>query len=211
MQSSYGFYQNYGKRCFDLLFGSIVLILVLPILLFAGIMVLVFTGRPIFFTQVRIGKDGKEFKIYKFRSMTVSTNRVSTQTRSGDSEVTGIGAILRRTKIDELPQLFNLLRGELSLVGPRPCLPQSVKDFDANGRKRLCVTPGITGLAQVNGNIELSWPERWMYDAEYVDNLSFWFDVKILAKTVLVVVLGESRFQNSPTHSLPCDTGEKNT
>jgi lipopolysaccharide/colanic/teichoic acid biosynthesis glycosyltransferase len=192
------FYRNVGKRSFDVVIGIFLLVLLLPVLIIAGLGVLCFTGRPIFYVQKRIGQHGREFLIYKFRSMTVSQNRIANQTRIGDADVTWIGTILRRTKIDELPQLFNLICGDISLVGPRPCLPQTVKTFDENGLKRLEVTPGITGLAQVNGNIELSWTERWIYDAKYVETLSFQLDLKILAKTILIVILGEEKFLKKP-------------
>jgi lipopolysaccharide/colanic/teichoic acid biosynthesis glycosyltransferase len=192
------FYHNFGKRLFDVVIGIFLLVLLLPLLVITGLAVLCFTGRPIFYIQTRIGKHGKEFRIYKFRSMTVSQNRLANQTRIGDSDVTWIGVILRRTKIDELPQLFNLLRGDISLVGPRPCLPQTVATFNDNGLKRLEVSPGITGLAQVNGNIELSWAERWIYDAKYVETLSFWLDLKIIIKTIFIVIFGEEKFLKRP-------------
>lgn len=109
-------------------------------------------------------------------------------------DVTPVGRLLRRFKVDELPQLFNVIRGDMSLVGPRPCLPETVSEFDCNGEARLAVRPGLTGLAQVNGNVHLSWPERWKYDRYYVENLSIQLDCKILFKTLLVIVFGEQPF-----------------
>jgi lipopolysaccharide/colanic/teichoic acid biosynthesis glycosyltransferase len=113
-----------------------------------------------------------------------------------DTRITRFGRILRRFKIDELPQLFNVLKGDMSIIGPRPCHPELVKEFDENAICRLDVRPGLTGLAQVNGNIFLEWPERWKYDKYYVDNLSFWLDLKIILKTILIVFKGEERFLN---------------
>jgi lipopolysaccharide/colanic/teichoic acid biosynthesis glycosyltransferase len=111
-----------------------------------------------------------------------------------DPEVTRVGYWLRRFKIDELPQLVNVLKGNMSLVGPRPALPDQLVVYDNVAMKRLIVRPGLTGLAQVNGNIHLSWPERWCYDAEYVEYLSFKLDIGIIYRTIAVVVFGENRF-----------------
>jgi undecaprenyl phosphate N,N'-diacetylbacillosamine 1-phosphate transferase len=118
---------------------------------------------------------------------------LSIQTLNSDPEITKVGRIIRRIKIDELPQLINVFLGDMSLVGPRPCLPSLQASFNVNGKKRLEVKPGITGLAQINGNIYLTWEDRWKFDALYVKNQSFFLDFKILLKTVLIVIIGEKR------------------
>ena len=123
--------------------------------------------------------------------MTDVKRDVMVQVTQNTAEVTWIGKIIRRTKIDELPQLLNVLLGDMSLVGPRPCMEATKADFNEDGFKRLEVRPGITGLAQVSGGICMPWPERWVLDREYVENLSLMLDIKIMLKTVLVVILGE--------------------
>lgn len=116
----------------------------------------------------------------------------------GDAEVTWIGAFLRRFKIDELPQLINVLIGDMSIVGPRPCMPSMKDELNEDGNFRTQIRPGLTGLAQVNGNIYLSWPDRWKYDRYYVEHVSLWLDLKIIAKTVVIVIQGEKSFLNKP-------------
>lgn len=111
-----------------------------------------------------------------------------------DAEVTRVGKILRRFKIDELPQLINVLKGDMSLVGPRPGLPRQINEFNDDGIFRIQVRPGLTGLAQINGNIHLSWPERWKYDRHYVENVSFLLDLKIIFKTFFIIIYGEDKF-----------------
>lgn len=116
----------------------------------------------------------------------------------GDFEVTRIGEILRRFKIDELPQIINVFLGDMSLVGPRPCLPRQRAEFNEDGQQRIKVRPGLTGLAQVNGNIYLSWEERWKYDRQYVEKLSFISDIKIVVRTLAILLYGEEKFLKHP-------------
>ena len=118
--------------------------------------------------------------------------------REGNPEVTAVGEFLRRFKLDELPQLFNVLKGDMSLAGPRPPLPGQMAEYDNETVKRLQVRPGLTGLAQINGGTHMSWPQRWQYDLQYVREFSFPLDLRILARTILVVALGESRFHTPP-------------
>src|SRR5690606_31017725 len=134
----------------------------------------------------------------KFRTMTDKKREVNREVLKGDAEVTKVGYYLRRFKIDELPQILNVLKGEMSLVGPRPCMPSQLAEFNEDGKYRIKVTPGLTGLAQVNGNIFLTWEERWKYDRKYVENLSFLLDVQIVLKTVGIVFLGEEKFLKKP-------------
>jgi lipopolysaccharide/colanic/teichoic acid biosynthesis glycosyltransferase len=131
--------------------------------------------------------------------MTQNPNRIEKQTLQDDPELTKLGKFIRRFKIDELPQLWNIVKGDMSFIGPRPCLPTLAEKFDENGKTRIMVRPGLTGLAQINGNINLTWPERWVYDRQYVESLSFTLDCKIIMKTVAVVLLGENRFTRKST------------
>ncbi|MFP6762522.1 MAG: sugar transferase [Planctomycetaceae bacterium] len=191
-------YRLVGKRLFDLAVSLPLCIASLPVLCFTAVLVRLDSRGPAFYLQQRLGRYGRTFLTYKFRTMT-HRDRVSTEeVLPGHSEVTRVGQILRRFKIDELPQLFNILKGEMSLVGPRPALPDHIHDYDGNGLRRLLERPGMTGLAQVNGNIYLSWPERWFYDARYVDSLSVAGDMRIIARTLSVVFRGEESFLNRP-------------
>ncbi len=180
-----------AKRIFDILVSGLVLLLLLPLLVLVIVMIKLTSKGPVFFLQERLGKEGRLFQVYKFRTMTDKPRNFNKQVTTETLEVTFIGQFIRRLKIDELPQLFNVLIGDMSLVGPRPCLPELLNDFNENGAYRLRVRPGLTGLAQVNGNIYLSWDERWVLDRKYVENQSLWLDFTILLKTVLVVLLGE--------------------
>lgn len=195
---SFSFYRAIGKRLFDLAVCLPVFFLVFPLLIVMAVLVRLDSKGPVFFNQERLGQFGSTFRTYKFRTMSHRDRIVSVEVLPGHSEVTRIGHWLRRFKIDELPQLFNILKGDMSLIGPRPALPEHIHEYDGNGLRRLLARPGLTGLAQVNGNIYLSWPERWMYDAEYVEKLSVIEDACILMRTVAVVFLGEERFLNRP-------------
>ena len=194
------FYRHFGKRALDLILTIPVIVALSP--LFAGIVILVkLTSRgPVFFNQRRLGKLGLVFVAYKFRTMLHRDRTQHVEIRKGNTEVTVVGRLLRRFKLDELPQLFNILKGDMSLVGPRPPLPEQIADYDRESVQRLQVKPGLTGLAQVKGGTEMSWPERWQYDVQYVRQLSLALDLRILARTVPVVVLGEARFHAPPHH-----------
>ena len=176
-----------------MLTAGLLLILLLPILIITAVLIKLTSSGPVFFIQNRVGKNTSEFKLYKFRTMYHRPRKVS-KVLKDDPDVTAIGYFLRRFKIDELPQLINVLIGQMSLVGPRPCVPDTVKEFNEDGIFRIKVKPGLTGMAQVNGNIHLSWPERWKYDRLYVENLSFILDIKIIIKTIGLVLFGEERF-----------------
>jgi lipopolysaccharide/colanic/teichoic acid biosynthesis glycosyltransferase len=181
------------KRFVDILVSAALLIvLFIPLLLVALIIKLESKG-PIFFLQDRLGMNGIIFRIYKFRSMTVKNVRVEEQIFKDNPDVTFFGNFIRRFKIDELPQLINVLIGDMSLVGPRPCLPSLAEKFDHNAVYRFNVRPGLTGWAQVNGNIHNSWPKRWEFDRYYIENQSFSFDIKILILTIKVVFYGEEK------------------
>jgi lipopolysaccharide/colanic/teichoic acid biosynthesis glycosyltransferase len=187
------------KRLFDIVVSLTAVILLSPVLLLVSLLILLTGGRPIFYNQERLGKDGRIFNFHKFRSMTNDPQRrVDRQVREGDPEVTAVGRIIRRLKIDELPQLWNVLKGDMSIVGPRPALPRYLETYTPRQRRRLAVRGGITCLAQVNGSSHLSWDERIEYDIIYIENQSLWLDLKIILKTVLVVLLGEERYIRHP-------------
>jgi len=191
-------YSNYFKRVFDFLVSLIGLLVVFPILLVSAILVKITSPGSLFFLQERLGKGGETFKVYKFRTMTDKKRDVSHEILKGDSEVTRVGYYLRRFKIDELPQMFNILKGDMSIVGPRPCIPSQMQEFNEDGKYRILVKPGLTGLSQTNGNIYLTWEERWKYDRQYVENVSFLLDFNIIIKTILIVFLGEEKFLKHP-------------
>ena len=181
-----------------MLVSGLALLVISPVILIAYILVKLDSPGPFLFTQQRLGRNGVSFEVLKIRTMTNKKRVADREILKGDAEVTRVGAVLRRLKIDELLQLANILRGDMSLVGPRPALVTQLQEFDENGKARLLVRPGLTGLAQVNGNIFLSWPERWVYDRMYVEKLSFLLDVQIILKTVLIVILGEEKFLKKP-------------
>lgn len=188
-------YLNGAKRFADLLFGICALILfALPILL-ASVAVKLSSPGPVFFLQTRVGQNGKPFRIYKLRTMIVDPNRCdAVQVEQNDPSVFATGRFLRRFKIDEMPQIINVIRGDMSFVGPRPCLEATRDEMPEWAWRRFEVRPGLTGLAQTKGNVALSWEKRWEQDIQYIDNLSFALDMWLLLKTVLVVILGEEKF-----------------
>ncbi|WP_418637381.1 sugar transferase [Winogradskyella sp.] len=182
----------------DFLISLLVLLILIPFFIVIFVLVKTDSKGSFFFLQSRLGKDGRVFKVFKIRTMTDVPRITNQEIFSGNSEVTKVGSILRRLKIDELPQVINILIGDMSFVGPRPCLPELQNKFNEDGVKRLNVRPGLTGLAQTNGNIYLSWEQRWKYDGYYVENLSLFLDVKIFIKTFLIVFIGEEKFLKKP-------------
>lgn len=185
------------KRLLDLFGSGIGLIIISPILLITVILLELFMPGPVFFRQQRVGKNGKTFDILKFRSMKVDKEAEESHDFTKDEErKIPFGNLIRRLKIDELPQLINVFRGDMSLVGPRPTVKEQTDLYNEYQRQRLNMRPGMTGLAQVNGNISLTWDERIDYDIDYVKSFTFFLDIKILLKTVAVVILGEDKFKN---------------
>lgn len=187
-------YRTIGKRILDLIVSILALIALTPAFIFVALLVLLTSRGPVFFSQERVGLNGKIFKLYKFRTMVHRLRIPDHEIIGHDPEVTSVGYWLRRFKLDELPQILNVIKGDMSIVGPRPALPVQLAEYNDLAYRRLEVRPGLTGLAQINGNIYLSWSDRWQYDAFYVSNLSFWLDMEIIARTIAVVVLGEQRF-----------------
>lgn len=171
------------------------LVAVSPVLAASALVVRATSPGPVFFRQRRTGKGGVPFEVLKLRTMSAAHRHDPNEVIAANHfAVTPVGGVLRRLKLDEVPQLLNVLRGEMSLVGPRPTIPEQTDAYTAEQRRRLQVRPGLTGLAQVNGNAAISWDERIRYDLAYVDNLSLAMDLRILMRTVAVVLLGEERF-----------------
>ncbi|MEP3836571.1 MAG: sugar transferase [Algibacter sp.] len=180
-------YKNVIKPLLDYLIAFVALVLLSPIILIATILLFFANqGKPFFF-QVRPGKNEKLFKIVKFKTMNDKKD-ADGNLLPDTYRLTTIGKIIRKTSIDELPQLFNIIKGDMSLIGPRPLLPQYLPYYTKNEQKRHTVKPGITGYAQVNGRNNLDWDNKLNFDAEYVDNLSFKLDLSILFKTVFKVI-----------------------
>ena len=207
-------YENVGKRVLDVVAATLALALLWPVMLFIAVLIRLDSKGPAFFMQKRIGKNGQPFTIYKFRTMTHNLDQSAhkkfmqayikgsmgpnecTQNGSSDvvykpfteAQVTRVGKYLRKASLDELPQLFNILRGEMSLVGPRPNVPYEVEAYKEWHMERLRVLPGITGLAQINGRSALDFDSISRYDIEYVRRMSFGLDIKILFATVTSVL-----------------------
>ena len=175
------------KRMFDVVVSGIGLIILFPIFVIIGIFIKLDSKGPVFFVQDRAGKDGKIFKAYKLRTMVDNAERMGKGLRKDDPRITHIGKYLR-WGIDELPQLINVFKGDMSLVGPRPTVIRQVNQYSKEHRRRLEMKPGITGWALVNGRNKLTWPERIKLDIWYIDHWSIWLDLKILFKTVWVVI-----------------------
>jgi putative colanic acid biosynthesis UDP-glucose lipid carrier transferase len=187
---------KYIKRPVDAVAAGLLIILTSPVLALAAVLVKCTSRGPVFFTQPRAGRFGRPFPIYKFRTMTVHHEHDPTETITlAHPGITPVGRVLRRTKIDELPQIFSVLLGTMSLIGPRPGLVSQAEAYNTTQQRRLLMRPGCTGLAQVNcENTGADWTERILYDVYYVKHCSFWLDLSILVKTPLVILLGEKRF-----------------
>ncbi|MDP6133747.1 MAG: sugar transferase [Candidatus Marinimicrobia bacterium] len=175
------------KRFVDILLSLIGLILLSPLLLIISLLILLMSGYPILFKQVRLGKLSSEFTIYKFRTM---RKGVSLSSKHDEMRITIIGNLLRRTSLDELPALFNVLKGDMSLVGPRPLLIKYKDRFNDYQNQRHLINPGITGLAQIKGRNKISWEEKLDYDIYYVQNKNFFLDIKILFITFFQIITG---------------------
>lgn len=191
-------YKFIFKRILDLSLSLIVSILFLPFLIIFAIVIKIDSSGPIFFKQKRVGKDLKLFQVLKLRTMTDKKRKVSDKPIIGKTDdVTKVGYFLRRFKIDELPQVFNVLKGDMSIVGPRPNVPKQLENMTEKEKMRYSVKPGLTGLSQVSGNIHISWKERFEYDLKYAYNISFITDLKIILKTFLIIFKGEQHFIHS--------------
>jgi len=178
------------KRLFDLIASLIALFVLSPIFLVIIILIIILDGFPVFFVQDRPGLLGQIFKNYKFRTMHTLKKKKG-DLESEEKRLFPFGRFLRRTSLDELPELFNVLRGEMSLVGPRPLLVEYLPRYSKEQARRHEVLPGITGWAQINGRNALSWEEKFKLDVWYVDHWSFWLDIKIILMTIWKVLKGE--------------------
>jgi sugar transferase EpsL len=186
------------KRLFDLFCTAVIVLLVSPVLLIIAALVWMVHGRPVLFRQQRPGYRARPFYIYKFRTMTDRTDEHGFPLPDS-ARLTPLGRFLRSTSLDEFPELFNILRGEMSLVGPRPLLMQYLARYSPEQARRHDVLPGMTGWAQINGRNALTWPDKFKLDVWYVDHWSFWLDLKILLLTVWKVIRREGISQ--PGHA----------
>jgi exopolysaccharide biosynthesis polyprenyl glycosylphosphotransferase len=194
------------KDAFDKLVGLSALALTAPVFLFVTLIIRLDDGGPAFFRQTRVGRDGRDFTVYKFRTMVMDAEKLKTELAASndhdgvlfkmrkDPRITKVGSWLRRWSLDELPQLLNVVRGDMSLVGPRPALPDEAARYGDYVRRRLVVKPGLTGLWQVNGRSDLSWEESVRLDLRYVENWSLVLDLQILWKTLSAVWRGSGAY-----------------
>ncbi|MFD1205218.1 sugar transferase [Sporosarcina contaminans] len=195
---------QFGKRVFDIIASSILLLCCIPLFIVLSVSIAFASGFPVFFTQTRTGLNNKQFTIYKFRTMRCDKRKMDRHLydwdegvpddftfKSGyDSRVTSIGKVLRKYSLDELPQLFNVLIGDMSIVGPRPEIPEITAYYNLHQRKRLIVKPGMTGYAQVNGRSEIQHGKKIEHDLYYIENQSILFDMKVILSTVKLVLKG---------------------
>lgn len=192
-------YKNLIKRALDFTIALSILILLLPFFFVLAIIIKLDSKGPVIFSQERVGKDLRHLLIFKFRTMTNEKHEVGTSPIIGRTKgVTNVGYYLRRFKIDELPQLVSVLKGDMSLIGPRPSIPSHLNQMTQIEKMRYSISPGLSGLAQVSGNIHISWSERYQKDLEYIRNISFLNDLKIVIRTAQIIVIGEAYFVKKP-------------
>jgi len=178
------------NRIIDILLSLLALVAMAPLFLVIALSVRLFLGSPILFRQIRPGLNGKLFGLYKFRTM-MDLRDERGYFLPDEKRISGIGKFLRKTSLDELPELWNVMKGDMSIVGPRPLLPQYLPRYTAEQARRHEVKPGLTGWAQINGRNAISWEEKFKLDVWYVDNCSIWLDLKIIALTIVKVLSGE--------------------
>lgn len=202
-----GFYEKYIKRFQDFICALTAIIILSPVLFIIAVLVYFKFGTPIYFKQKRPGINGEIFEIYKFRTM---TNEVDDKgiLLPDDVRLTAFGKKLRSTSLDELPELWNILKGDMSVVGPRPLLVEYLTIYNKKQARRHEVRPGITGLAQINGRNAISWTEKFSWDIKYIDNISFIGDWKIILKTIFVV-LNKAGINSKGSATMEKFTGEE--
>jgi len=196
-----GFYNMFGKRISDSILVILFSPLLLPLIAIVAVMVALFLGRPILFRQRRAGVAGRPFEIIKFRSMSDQRNEHD-ELLPDTERLSRFGRFLRALSLDELPQFYCVLQGDMSLVGPRPLPVEYIPNYDRNQARRLIVRPGVTGWAQINGRQKISFSQRMAYDTWYVDNISLVLDLRILVKTVGLVVLGKGVVSGQDTREV---------
>lgn len=197
---------KYVKRALDFISALFLLIILSPVLALAALLIALQHDGPILFKQERPGKDGKIFTVYKLRTMSTERYDKNGRELSDFERMTRLGRLLRKTSVDELPQLFNILKGDMSFIGPRPLLKEYLELYSPEQMRRHEVLPGISGWAQVNGRNTLTWDEKFTYDVYYVDNYSFKMDMKILMKTI-ANVLSQSGINSDETNTMEKFTG----
>ena len=187
MEYKHSFYDKYVKRSIDAILSLVAIIILSPVLAIVALLVRIKLGGPVIFKQQRPGLNEKIFTMYKFRTMTDERD-ADGNLLPDEARLTKFGKALRATSLDELPELFNILKGDMAIVGPRPLLVQYLPLYNAQQKKRHCVRPGITGYAQINGRNSISWEEKFDYDIYYVANIAITLDISILFKTFKTVI-----------------------
>jgi len=197
-------YSKYIKRMIDVILSFVALVILLPLFLIIGISIRLESKGPVFFVHKRVGKNGKIFKMYKFRTMVQNAEELIKQFTpeqmkefkenfklENDPRITKVGKFLRKTSLDELPQLINILKGELSIIGPRPVIGEELEKYEENKSKFLSVTPGLTGYWAANGRSNISYEQRMVMELYYIDNISWEMDLKVFLKTIISVLKKE--------------------
>lgn len=197
-------YEKYFKRLLDIILSGVALIVLAPVLIIVAILVRIKLGSPVLFKQERPGKNEKTFNMYKFRTMTDEKD-VKGNLLPDIERLPRFGKILRSTSLDELPELWNILKGEMSFIGPRPLAMQYLPYYSENERKRHDVRPGLTGLAQINGRNTLNWEERFAHDIKYVENISFRKDFIIFINTIKKVLISKDIATRGTTEIIDFD------
>lgn len=203
----YKIYQSFFKRPLDLFVSIVGIIVLMPLIIIIAFLVRLLLGSPIIFVQERPGLDEKVFKLYKFRTMN-NKRDINGRLLPDEKRLTKFGIFLRSTSIDELPSLFNILIGNMSLVGPRPLLVEYLPLYDENQRKRHNVKPGLTGLAQVNGRNSIDWNKKFDFDIKYIERITFVGDMRIILKTFLKV-FKRSNINSDSSATMETFTGKK--
>ncbi|NQG97469.1 sugar transferase [Streptococcus suis] len=184
-------YRRFVKRLLDFVVSLLALVILIPLILVIACLVALNLGTPVLFSQERPGKNERIFKMYKFRTMTNARDQAG-NLLPDSQRLTPFGAFLRSTSLDELPELWNIVKGDMSLIGPRPLAIKYLPFYTEEERKRHWVKPGLSGLAQVNGRNSLSWEEKFFYDLKYVEQITFWNDMKIIIQTLKISIKRES-------------------
>lgn len=193
-------YQKYIKRLLDIILSLMAIIITLPIFLITGILVLIFLGKPVIFRQKRPGKKEKIFTMYKFRTMSNKKDKDG-NLLPNELRITKFGNFLRKTSLDEIPEFINILKGDMSFVGPRPLRVDYLPLYNKEQKHRHDIRPGLTGLAQVSGRNNITWSEKFKYDLDYISNITFLNDLKIILLTIEKVVLRKDIYSNNKEFS----------